>query len=112
MTPQHSLYLTMVNNGMVVHPGTVESIKEAINDKKIHFFKDGEGKPIGFVTWYFEDEDLVVNNLVILKDKRGFSKLFVLRKMFHSKYPNLKKVKWSKEKNRKPFETHFGEKHG
>lgn len=107
MRPEEVLYMTMVESGMKILPGTMQSLKEAIEDSHIYFF-DKDGDLTGFVTWYFEEPNvLVMNNLCLWKS--GFNKLFELRKMLHQKYPNLIKVKWWDTKHEKPFEAHFGE---
>lgn len=96
MTPAQSLLMVMVEVGMEIRPGTLESLQESILDGNIYFF-DKDGNPTGFVTWYFECNDvLVVNNLCLFSS--GINKLFELRNMFHVKYPNLSKVKWWNEK--------------
>lgn len=105
MKPEQSLYMTMVEMGMKIYPGTLQSLKEAIDDSRIHFFENN-GKPSGFVTWYFEDNDLVVNNLCLFQS--GVNKLFELRKLFHDKYPNLKRVKWHDDKRDKDVNYVFG----
>ena len=100
MTPEQHLYFTMVDAGMKINPGTLASLKEAIEQGNIHFFEE-DGKAIGFVTWFLDNGVLEVNNLCInIKGKPV--RLFALRKMLHEKYPNLSKVRWhddSKERN-------------
>lgn len=103
MNPEQVLYMTMVEAGMEINPGTMQSLKEALEDNNIYFF-DKDGEPTGFVTWYFEKDVLVINNLCLYHS--GLNKLFELRKMFHEKYPNLKKVRWYDQKHSRVFESH------
>lgn len=106
MSPEHALYMAMIDNDMAINPGTVDSLREAIESSNIHFFDD-DGVPSGFVTWYFEGNVLVVNNLCMFS-RHGVSNLLDLKTMLHEKYPDLEKVMWWDTKHKRPFEAHFG----
>lgn len=101
MTPEQVLMITMVDAGMVINPGTLASLKEAIEEDNIYFF-DKNGEASGFVTWFLEGNVLEVNNLCLFES--GINKLFELRKFFHTKYPNLTRVKWHDDKKGKDIE--------
>lgn len=105
LSPEEALYFTMVDAGMKLNPGTLESLREAVRDGNVHFFEDG-GKPIGFVTWFMDGDTLEVNNLCI-NHKGKPVRLFVLRNMLRSKYPNLSKVRWHDDKRERNIEYGF-----
>lgn len=102
MTPEQVLLLTMADVGMRTPPGTLESLIEALKENNIYFF-DKDGEPSGFVTWFMDGDTLEVNNLCLFES--GIHKLYELRDFFHSKYPDLKKVRWWDDKHEKPFEV-------
>ncbi len=91
MTPEQVLLLTMVENEMKINPGTLDSLREAIESNNIYFF-DKDGEASGFVTWFMDGDDLEINNLCLFES--GIHKLYELRDFFHRKYPSLSKVKW------------------
>jgi hypothetical protein len=105
MTPAQSLLVIMIDKGMEIYPGTLESLQEALDNEHVYFFDD-DGVPAGFVTWYFECGDLIMNNLCVFS-KHGMAKLFTLRKFLHEKYPNLARVRWHDQRRRKDVEYGF-----
>lgn len=105
MTPELALYIIMVESDMVINDGTMQSLREAINDGNIYFFDDN-GTATGFVTWFLDGGVLEVNNLCIFS-KSGITKLFELRKMLHARYPNLLKVRWHNDSRGKEISYGF-----
>jgi hypothetical protein len=105
MTPELALYIIMVESGMVINDGTMHSLRDAVRDGNVYFFDD-DGRPSGFCTWRFKDSDLIIENLCMFS-KNGLTKLFKLREFFHTKYPNLSKVKWYQESRGKDMEYVF-----
>lgn len=96
--------MTMVESGMKINPGTMQSLKEAIDGNNIYFF-DKDGAPSGFVTWFLDGDILEVNNLCLYGS--GVHKLFELRQMLHLRYPNLSKVRWHSDKKERKIEYGF-----
>lgn len=108
MTPEQILYMRMVDSRMILHPGTLDSLREALHDGNIYFFKQ-DGEILGFVTWYFEGDALIMNNLCVDDADKTIEKFFGLRKLLHERFSHMNKIKWYSERKQKPFEVQFSQ---
>lgn len=90
----------------------LQSLKEAIDRKQYLLFNNDQGEFAGFVTWkiLINEKDnskinLLMGNLIVLKECRSTFQVNRLKNYLKTMYPNLEKFIWHNRKRQKIFQS-------
>ena len=83
-----------------------DEIKGCILGRRFEFIKKGD-IVIGFFTWHYKDDKILINNMCILPIFRNRNNLLFLRKYLRSKLYNYNKFYWENRKKQKEVAWDF-----